>query len=178
MYKRQDQGGALLDFARRLFRLDRLEAHARKVIEQRRLLGDTVDEVEVSLAFRVHLGEALQLPGQPRHMQFGDIAAVSEADLLWARQVVEEAEAGAQLADFIARQDFWIDYLRGLHGTDFRRVEGRFWDAMERLCEQQGQMPEGDYLQRMNQLGSDREQALHEQLLIFTRQALDASPQH
>lgn len=173
-----DQGGALLDFARRLFRLDRLEAHARKVIEQRRLLGDTVDEVEVSLAFRVHLGEALQLPGQPRHMQFGDIAAVSEADLLWARQVVEEAEAGAQLADFIARQDFWIDYLRGLHGTDFRRVEGRFWDAMERLCEQQGQMPEGDYLQRMNQLGSDREQALHEQLLIFTRQALDASPQH
>ncbi|MHA6194128.1 NEL-type E3 ubiquitin ligase domain-containing protein [Pseudomonas wadenswilerensis] len=170
-----DQGEALLAFARRLFRLDRLEQHARQVISQRHVLGLVVDEVEVSLAFRVRLAEALALPGQPRHMQFGDIAAVSEADLEHARQVVENAEASPALADFIARQDFWIDHLRSRHAADFRRIEARFWDRLERLCEQREQLVEGDYLQRMNQLASERETALHEQARSLTEQVLHSA---
>ncbi|OLS58951.1 NEL-type E3 ubiquitin ligase domain-containing protein [Pseudomonas putida] len=174
-----EQDKALLAFARRLFRLDRVEKHALQVISRRRLTGELVDEVEVSLAFRVRLAEALQLPGQPRHMQFGDIAGVSEADLEAARAAVESAEAGPELADFIARQDFWIEHLRERHAADFRRIEARFWERLERLCEAQTQVPvpEGDYLERMNQLGTEREQALHEQARIFTGQALEAGEQ-
>lgn len=169
-----EEGPALLAFGRRLFRLDRLEQHVRRVIEQRHLLRDDVDEVEVSLAFRVRLAEALKLPGQPRHMQFGDIAAVSDVDLAHARQVVETAETGPELADFLARQDFWIEHLREVHGADFRRVEARFWDSLERLCEEQAQLSEGDYLQRMNQLGSERQNALHELARSFTEKAINA----
>lgn len=168
-----EEGPALLAFGRRLFRLDRLEQHARRIIEQRRLLRDEVDEVEVSLAFRVRLADVLKLPGQPRHMQFGDVAAISDTDLAHARQVVETAEAGPELAQFLARQDFWIGHLRDVHGADFRRVEARFWDSLERLCEQQAQLPEGDYLQRMNQLGSDRQNALDELARSFTEKAIN-----
>ncbi len=167
-----DQGAALLAFARRLFRLDRVEQHARQVITQRQLAGQAVDEVEVSLAFRVRLADQLALPGQPRYMQFGDIAAVSDDDLQAAKQAVDTAEASPALAEFIARQDFWLDYLRGQHAVDFRRVEAQFWDRLERLCEQQAQLTEGDYLQRMNQLGAARETALHEQARSLTEAAL------
>ncbi|MFD2644958.1 NEL-type E3 ubiquitin ligase domain-containing protein [Pseudomonas japonica] len=167
-----EQGAALLAFARRLFRLDRVEQFARQVITQRQTLGQTVDEVEVSLAFRVRLADALALPGQPRHMQFGDIAAVSEQDLKRAKDTVETAEGSPALADFIARQDFWLEHLRERHAVDFRRVEGQFWDRLERLCEQRDQLAEGDYLQRMNQLGAERETALHEQARRLTEEAL------
>ncbi|NNJ14869.1 hypothetical protein CSV86_006240 [Pseudomonas putida CSV86] len=169
-----EHGTALLAFARRLFRLDRLEKHALQLIAQRHLAGELVDEVEISLALRVRLAEVLQLPGQPRHMQFGDMAALSDLDLAQARTAVETAEASPALADFIARQDFWLEHLRERHGSDFRRIEARFWDSLERLCEARTQMPEGDYLQRMNQLGMERENALHEQARTFTEQALDA----
>ncbi len=169
-----EQGPTLLAFARRLFRLDCLEKHALQLIARRRLAGEPVDEVEVSLALRVRLAETLQLPGQPRHMQFGDIAALSDLDLEEARTAVGTAEAGPGLADFIARQDFWLEHLRKQYGADFRRIEARFWESLERLCETQAQMPEGDYLLRMNRLGVEREKALHEQARIFTEQALDA----
>jgi len=168
-----DQGTALLALARRLFRLDRLEQHAREVIAQRRLLGDTVDEVEMSLAFRVRLAQDLDLPGQPRTMQFGYLSGVSPMDLTEARRTVDSAEAGPQLATFIARCDFWIDYLREQHGRDFRKVEGDFWARLESLSEQHEQLPEGDYLQRMNQLGSDRETALDALALSLTERALE-----
>jgi len=172
-----EHGAALLAFARRLFRLDQLERHVRQVIEQRHVLGELVDEVEVSLAYRVRLADALELPGQPRHMQFGDIAGVTETDLAMARQVVETAEAGPELADFSARQDFWIEYLRAGHGADFRAVEAQFWERLETLCEMQEQLPEGEYLQRMNQLGAEREKALHVQALSLTEAALAGTPE-
>lgn len=170
-----EQGSALLALARRLFRLDRLEQHVREVIAQRRALGDPVDEVEVSLAFRVRLAPELELPGQPRFMQFGHLSNVSPTDLDAARRVVGAAEGGPGLATFIARCDFWLDHLRTLHGRDFRRVESDFWARLERLGEDKDTLPEGDYLQRMNQLGSDREAALDGLALSLTQQALAAS---
>ncbi|MDR0280686.1 MAG: hypothetical protein LBJ37_22675 [Paucimonas sp.] len=168
-----DHGAALLAFARRLFRLDRLERHVRQVIQQRHLRGELVDEVEISLAYRTRLADALELPGQPRHMQFGSIAEVTEGDLGTAQRAVETAEAGPELADFSARQDFWIEYLREGHGADFRAVEARFWERLEQLCETQAQIPEGEYLQRMNQLGAERESALHALARSLTEAALE-----
>ena len=167
-----DQGTTLLDFARRLFRLERVEQHARQLIDRRRLRGHVVDEVEVSLGLRVRLAEALELPGQPRHMQFGDIAALTEQDLTEAKQAVATAEAGPELARYIAGRDFWGEYLRTQHGADFRRIEAQFWDRLESLCEEQAALPEGDYLRRMNELGAERESALQTLALQLTEDAL------
>lgn len=170
-----EQGTVLLDFARRLFRLDSLEQHVREVIAQRQLLGDQVDEVEVSLGFRVHLAPQLDLPGQPHFMQFGYLANISEAQLNEARLAVETAEAGPGLATFIARCDFWIDHLRTRHGRDFRQVESGFWERLESLGEEQDGLPDGEYLQRMDQLASEREAALDALALRLTENALESA---
>ncbi|HEK1688369.1 TPA: hypothetical protein SMR42_004769 [Pseudomonas putida] len=52
-----------------------------------------VDEVEVSLAYRVGLAQTLDLPGQPRTMQFETIAGVSRQDLEAAQATVREGPA-------------------------------------------------------------------------------------
>lgn len=168
------QGASLLAFARRLFRLDQLEQFARADMVSRVHEGRSVDEVEVSLAYRVHLARALDLPGQPRSMQFGAVAAVSPGQLRAATDAVQRAEAGAELARFISTRDFWLEHLRATHGPAFSDVEARFWARLEALTDQQHSLPEGDYLAQMNQLGREREQALQALALRLTNEALAA----
>lgn len=170
-----EQGTVLLDFARRLFRLDSLEQHVREVIAQRQLVGDRVDEVEISLGFRVRLAPQLDLPGQPHFMQFGHLANISEGELNEARLAVEAAEAGPGLAIFIARCDFWIDHLRTRHGLDFRQVESGFWERLDTLGDEKDGLSDSEYLQRMHQLASERETALDDLALSLTRHALGSS---
>lgn len=168
----QSQGAALLAFARRLFRLDQLEQFARADMVSRVHEGRDVDEVEVSLAYRVRLARALDLPGQPRNMQFGEVAAVSPAQLRAATDAVQRAEASAALARFISTRDFWLEHLRAVEGRAFSDVEARFWLQLEALSERQHSLPEGDYLSQMNQLGREREEALQALALRLTLAAL------
>lgn len=169
----QTAGTTLLAFARRLFRLDQVERFARADMVSRVHEGRDVDEVEVSLAYRVRLARALDLPGQPRSMQFAEVAAVSPAQLRAATDAVQRAEAGAELASFISTRDFWLEHLRTAHGAAFSEVEARFWTRLEALGDRQHSLPEGDYLAQMNQLGRDREHALQALALHLTQQALE-----
>lgn len=168
----QAPGVALLAFARRLFRLDQVEQFARNEMDNRALQGRGVDEVEVSLAYRVRLAATLDLPGQPRNMQFAEVAAVSPAQLQAAMAAVRTAEASEALAGFISTRDFWLEHLRATEGAAFSEVEERFWTRLEALTDQQHSLPEGDYLAQMNQLGREREQALQALALRLTQQAL------
>ncbi len=58
-----------------------MEKIALREIAFRQASGESVDEAEVRLAYRVGLQARLELPGQPRTMWFRAIARVSEADL-------------------------------------------------------------------------------------------------
>lgn len=171
----QAPGEALLVFARRLFRLDQVEQFARSDMHSRTQQGRGVDEVEVSLAYRVRLAVALDLPGQPRNMQFSEVAAVSPAQLQAAMAAVRVAEASEVLARFISTRDFWLEHLRATEGAAFSEVEERFWARLEALVERQHSLPEGDHLAQMNQLGREREQTLEALALRLTNEALGVS---
>ncbi|MFK3775366.1 NEL-type E3 ubiquitin ligase domain-containing protein [Pseudomonas sp. NPDC089406] len=161
-----------LGVARRLYRLDQVERIARDTISQRLASGVPVDEVEVSLAYRIGLARELELPGQPRTMQFRSIADVTEAQLRAAAREVRALEGGAGLAEFISARDFWVAYLKEAYAERFAEVEQPFWDRLEAL--EQGDQAEGARLVAMNQLGVDRDKALKQLALRLTRERLAA----
>ncbi|MDD0973923.1 NEL-type E3 ubiquitin ligase domain-containing protein [Pseudomonas fontis] len=165
---------ALLRFARQLFRLDWVEHLARVQITQRLANAQLVDEVEVSLAYRTGLSRELELPGQPSHMLFRDIANVTPGDLERAAQAVRAAEASDQLAHYISTRDFWLDYLHDEHPTQFAELEQPFWDQLDVLTENPHGLPEGEYLQRINALRSQRETAVETLAHRLTLEALSA----
>ncbi|WP_110972635.1 NEL-type E3 ubiquitin ligase domain-containing protein [Pseudomonas huaxiensis] len=164
--------GGLLRFCRRLFRLDRLEQHVRQVIAERYAQGRGVDEVEVSLAYRTGLARELELPGQPNHMDFSQIAGVTPQDLREAVTIVRTDEQGEALARFIAGRDYWLEHLREQHQRAFTELEDRFWQRLDQLSGQEGSLPEGEYIARMNSLGAARTTALQTLALRLTEEAL------
>ncbi|WP_168198486.1 NEL-type E3 ubiquitin ligase domain-containing protein [Pseudomonas sp. DG56-2] len=169
-----DQAGAArLGVARRLFRLNRVEQIARADMSARRAAGRGVDEVEISLAYRSGLARRLDLPGQPRTMQFDLIAGVTATQLADAAQAVLDAEATDALARYVSQQDFWVEYLRREHTERFNEVEQPFWDRLEALSDEQD-MAEGTYLEQSNQLASERTTALEALAMELTRKALAA----
>lgn len=170
------QGTALLRFARRLFRLDRLEQFARQDITAREAEGRGVDEVEVSLAYRTHLARELDLPGQSSYMDFRGIAGVSSQDMRDAVLAVRAAEAGDELEPYIASQEFWRAWLREHHADAFSELEEDFWRQLDGLVTRQASMPEGEYLEQVNRLASQREAALDSLAQRLTRDVLASTP--
>ncbi|QXH49802.1 hypothetical protein KSS94_17865 [Pseudomonas fakonensis] len=162
---------ALLDLARRLFRLDQVERLARADIEARQASGDQVDEVEVSLAYRVGLRQELNLPGQPQTMQFDTIADVSQEQLDSVADQVRAEEAGAALAEYISQRDFWVSYLQRQHAAEFEAAEAPSWQALEALADGQG-LTDEVYRQRIEQVAAQRRAAQQALALRLTREAL------
>jgi hypothetical protein len=163
---------ARLDLARRLFRLDRVEQFARDDIAARLRAGESVDEIEVSLAYRIGLAQRLELPGQPRTLQFELLAGVTRSRLDQAARAVQRAEASDAFALHVAQRDFWREYLRTVNPQRFEEVEEHFWERLDGLGAQQESLEEGLYLQRINQLSRDRQAALDALFLTLTQQAL------
>ncbi len=105
----------LLQLAKGKSRLDRVNAQARDVINQRRAAGRRPDEAEVYLAFRIGLGEQLELPELPWQastMHYEKIAGVTPQQIETAYQAILEQER--QPMDAVRQligQSFWKDYL-------------------------------------------------------------------
>lgn len=162
----------LLTFARRLFRLEQVEQFARSDMDARRHEGRDVDEVEVSLAYRLRLARELELPGQPRRMYYESTASIAQSQYLAAASAVRAAEATDALAQFISTRDFWLEYLREQHPATFLRTEQRFDSRLDALMELWGTIPDHDMNQRLLGLGNDRTEALNTLALNLTRYAL------
>lgn len=159
---------------RRLFRLDRVEQYARADMMQRVADGAGVDEVEVSLAYRVGLARDLDLPGQARSLQFETIAGVTRADLDAAAARVREAEASDELAQFISERDFWLDYLRTTEPAQFAAIEEPSDDQMSALDDRRDGLTDLEYLAEAKSLKQSREAELQALALRLTRDALGA----
>ncbi|MFK0095444.1 NEL-type E3 ubiquitin ligase domain-containing protein [Pseudomonas sp. NPDC090592] len=166
---------ARLELGRQLFRLDRVEALALEHSLREAQAGRAVDEVEVSLAYRIGLAVPLDLPGQPRTMRFASIAGVTQADLDAAERVVRRVEVGG-LAPYLSERDFWVEYLRQRDAQRFDALEQPFWQRLEALDLRRAELGDGAYLQQMQQLASEREAATRALILQLTEQALAASP--
>ncbi len=151
--------GRLLDLAKGLFRLEKLELFVYQ--EVRALGGQAVrEEVEYSLAYRTRLAGKMGLPGQPSNMIFSSLTGVTDDDVKRAEQAIKVAERdGDALAEFVVRQGFWSDWLRKQYADDFellratmendeQALEARKLDTTGPEYEQQYQKIAKDYLKK------------------------------
>ena len=109
----------LIGLAQGLFRLDRLDVFIRADIRRRLDAGEVVDQLAVSLYYRVHLRDNLSLPFQPRGMAHSTAAEVSDDQLAEALRSVRDAESVAACVDSFSSREFWREYLRARHPQAF-----------------------------------------------------------
>lgn len=158
----------LLKLGRGLFRLDQLDTIAR----EHSLKHPKADPLEVNLAYRTGLADALDLPGQPRHMKFAVLGAVTEADLETAKSTVNAAELSSEWLKFMQRQPFWGDYLKRTFPRKFAAIDETFAPQMNTVFEQATQLTTADYLAQMDAIKLKREQAVDAELSRLTDDAI------
>jgi hypothetical protein len=153
------RGQRLYRLARGLFRLERLEGIARRLIASRRSHGVAVDEAEVRMALRTYLANRLALPGQPHTMAYAATAGIGVDSFDAAQLEVERAEADSAFTDFMGDQAFWADYLHEQYAERFEARLQPFADEMTALDEDQEPGSSADYLRRANAIAARRRAA-------------------
>jgi len=163
----------LLQFGRELFRLDQVDRIASRHIQQMHITDPyrPVDEVEVHLAYRVGLADALDLPGQPSTMNFGHVSGVSLHDLDVAKLEVQLAENSDALSRSMAERDFWQQYLQRLHADRFEAMSGPFHERLEAIFDQREQLSDQAFRDSVEGLQAERSAAERALYLDLTRQA-------
>lgn len=162
----------LLALGRRLFRLDRLEQFARADIAERVRAGRGVDEIEVSLAYRIRLTQQLELPGQPANMLFEQIAQVSEAQLQNALATVRAAENSPELARNLSQRDFWRRYVEERYTATFNAIRAEFAERGSQLDELADSLTSEQYQERWQLLVRERDVTLDALFQQITEEAL------
>ncbi|MCO7565486.1 leucine-rich repeat domain-containing protein [Pseudomonas sp. S 311-6] len=170
------QEQALVRLGRQLWRLDEVERIALEDIQARRAAGSDPDEIEVSLAYRLALRDALDLPGQPADMAYADVAGLDRSRIDQARERVLALQTPERLAQSLVERDFWQEHLLRAHAEVFEALDAPFHRRVEALMERSSALPEGQYLARMNSIGSERQAARRERMLALTRIALAEAP--
>ncbi|WP_049870493.1 NEL-type E3 ubiquitin ligase domain-containing protein [Pseudomonas cremoricolorata] len=168
-----ERGPRLITLGRRLWRLAQVERFARQDMVQRSADGRGVDEIEVSLYYRIHLAEALDLPFQPRSMHYETVARVTPQQLQAAREFVHSHETREALADSLSQRTFWRRYLEVRHPAVFTQLHEQYADEGSQLDEQQESLSSEVYRQRWQDLTVRRESALDALRLRLTEDALD-----
>ncbi|WP_201176778.1 NEL-type E3 ubiquitin ligase domain-containing protein [Pseudomonas sp. S31] len=198
-----EAGSELLDLGKRLFRLERVDAYALRVVKDREQAGQQVDELEVVLGYRIRLADALNLPCQPRSMVFTRLADITAQDERDALEVVRAEATREALVHSVSKQSFWLAYLRAQHTQVFAGVEDAFGERgtklderaerdasraeqIERafptaepaerkalLAEQEALMNSERYTQAWEDLRAERDAGEHELALQLTREALE-----
>jgi Leucine-rich repeat (LRR) protein len=162
------QTAALLELVRGQFRRNALDTFGRRLVEERRDISEyEVDDVEVLLALRVRLADALGLPVPPRGMTFPSFARFDPQDMYDAVRAVREAETHEAIVEAALSQSFWTRHLERLHVVDFDAIRDDFSDQMNALFEARDALPDAEYLGRANALAQQRERAfdaLHREL--------------
>ncbi|KAF2410876.1 C-terminal novel E3 ligase, LRR-interacting [Pseudomonas antarctica] len=164
----QGNSGALLTLSRGLFRLSELE----KIAATYAVENFCADPLEVSLAFRVGLAQVLQLPGQPKHMNFALFADVTSDGLEVAHSQVRTAELSPAFLRFITQLAFWRTHLKQQFPGAFQSATVPFDTQQQRLFENSQNLTDGEYLEQMEALRSPRRQAITEVVERLTQQML------
>ncbi|MFL1542453.1 NEL-type E3 ubiquitin ligase domain-containing protein [Pseudomonas sp. O39] len=160
--------GALLNLGRGLFRLSELE----KIAATYAVEHFSLDPLEVSLAFRVGLAQALELPGQPKHMNFAFFANVTSDGLEVAQSQVRTAELSPAFLRFITQLAFWRIHLEQQFPGAFQSATAPFDAQQQTLFENSQNLTDGEYLKQMEALRSPRGQAITDVVERLTQQML------
>ena len=102
---------ALVKAGRGLYRLDEVNTIAARKVEVLERKGGEVDPIEVYLAYRTHLAEALELPGQPDGMYYMRESRVNTGDVNSAMLQILREETPERLSAALAQRSFWDRYV-------------------------------------------------------------------
>jgi hypothetical protein len=165
---RQPSAKSLIKLARGLFRLDQLD----RIATEHTQAHASPDPLEVALAYRSGLAEALELPGQPSHMLYASIAEVTGADLLEAIDRVQTAELSPDWLKFLVRQPFWSEYVKSSFAQQFDDARAPHDEEALALFERAEELSSADYLSEMNQCATRLEQTEGALLERLTEQVM------
>lgn len=126
-----------------------LQAHAyTNAVNEAVLAPDAIqrlkpDELEVKLIYQVDLAQRLQLPWQPSHMRFRNVAKITPQQIEEAYQTVINKEATpGYMAKKLLEEDVWRDYIESTYSSEINAantlLEQRYSD-IESLQEKQQQ---------------------------------------
>ncbi|WP_439878144.1 NEL-type E3 ubiquitin ligase domain-containing protein [Pseudomonas prosekii] len=142
----------LLKLGRILFRMEQLDAIAR----EHKVSHPTMDPLEINLAYRTGLADALQLPGQPRYMRYAALGNVKPADLAAAKTRIIAAELSPALRTSLARQYFWADYLKAHSPKEFSALNAPFQTRLSAVFEKASSLKGADYLSQIETINQER----------------------
>lgn len=162
------RGQRLLELSRQLFRVEQIDT-----IAMRNTRGG--DEAEVRLEYRIGLThgwpDGLELPGQPRHMQYG--RPIEGEVLNRVRNQVLTAEASGAFYERLIREDYWILYLKERYPDEFQQLESNARARHEALeDEYEGDLSDPRYTAALNQMQFARDSARVQLLLELSRNAV------
>lgn len=166
---RQVSAAVLMRLARGLFRLEQIDLIA---AEHARDLGSP-DPLEVTLAYRTGLARAFDLPGQPSHMRYAELADVTSDDLVTAIHRIQTAELSSKWLDFLVRQPFWSDYVKSSFAQQFNEVRVPHQVEVQSLFERAEEFSSADYLSEMNLCVTRMEQTENALLQRLTQRVIE-----
>lgn len=170
------EGSAFIRLGRQLWRLEEVDRIAESDYANRRASGADPDQIEVRLAYRVGLREALALPAQPGDMLFAEVAGLNQTQLDVARDQVLAHETADRLSQFLVDRDFWREHLLQANGERFETLDVSFHTRADALLNAAESMPEARYLEEMGRVQSEREVARRALMLRLTRETIGELP--
>ena len=119
------------------------EAVNEGTLTPREMLRLKPDPLEVQMIYQVDLAKRLDLPWQPSHMRFRELAKITPAQIEEACQIVLNQEARPDfMAKKLLEQELWRDFIESAYSGDIKNsnvlLEQRHHD-LEALRESQQQ---------------------------------------
>ena len=169
-----NQAEGLLHLGRQLWRLDEVDRSALEDIQARREAGGNPDEVEVGLAYRLALRDALDLPAQPSDMLFGEISGVDQPRTAAALAQIQEAESSERVAASMVERAFWQRYLQRTHGEQLEALDAPFHTRLAALMDER-RVLDGERLEEANRVRDERAAARLQLMRELTLPMLEAN---
>lgn len=173
------QESELLKLGTKLFRLEQVskiaaEDFAARLVEG----GQAPDELEILLAYRIGLADALELPGQPKSMTFTVLAGVTQANLDTAKARVDVIEKTAALSEFVSTAEFWRNYLISKSPDEFSGLTSPYFEQLNELLRKSPDMNSARYLRRVAEIRNQMDAAIDAWALTKTSTRFPAPLPH
>jgi hypothetical protein len=159
---------------RQLFRLNKVEDLAKKATRPH------ADAAEVRLEYRIGLtrgwSDGLELPGQPRNMQFG--RPISGTVLSTARATIEALETTDAFYENLIGRDFWEQFLREKYPGEFTVLDQNVIDRQSRFEDEHAHENVGsaEYKAAVEMLNIERSIEINQKLIELSRRVIGEMP--
>lgn len=142
----------LLDLAKRVYYLERVDQFSDNLINQLSAANRSPDPAEVTLFFRVKLAHEFNLPVHEDQMLYSVTEHVSDNDMQQARKVLLALNESSELVGSYKMRDFWIEYLERTYPEPFLTVKDVTNYKIELLRREIPNKSSDEYLDRLQAL--------------------------